>query len=82
MTLNIPVLIPAYNPPSELTRLVQELLQKGVCQVVVVNDGSTESSQPVFSTLKGILGVDYLEHTANLGKGAALKTGLKFICGK
>lgn len=82
MTLNIPVLIPAYNPPSELIGLVQKLLQKGVCQVVVVNDGSTESSRPVFSTLKGILGVDYLEHTTNLGKGAALKTGLKFICEK
>jgi len=82
MTLNIPVLIPAYNPSPQLVKLVQRLLQEGIRRVIVVNDGSTESSQPVFRALKEILGVDYLEHTTNLGKGVALKTGLKFICEK
>lgn len=79
MTLNIPVLIPAYNPPPQLVKLVQRLLQAGIRRIIVVNDGSTKSSQPIFSALKEILGVNYLEHTTNLGKGAALKTGLKFI---
>lgn len=79
MMAKMVALIPAYNPPRKLIRLVQELLQRGVFRVVVVNDGSEESFRPIFDQLRGIAKVDYLEHPDNLGKGAALKTGLKYI---
>ena len=43
--------------------------------IVVVNDGSTDSTQEVLETLDIIL----LNHSINLGQGAAISTGFKYI---
>ena len=65
------ILIPAYNPCERLVFLVNDLVSRGV-SVVVVDDGSDE-----FVNLRG--GVPVLTHEKNLGKGAALKTGMRYI---
>jgi glycosyltransferase involved in cell wall biosynthesis len=44
-------------------------------RVVVVNDGSDEEFADIFKALKS-MGCDVLTHPHNLGKGAALKTGI------
>lgn len=74
------VLIPAYQPVRELPSIVRGLLDSGACQgVVVVNDGSGLESEPIFSELSRIESLHLLVHPENLGKGAALKTGLRFV---
>lgn len=77
--VNVIALIPAYNPPDNLLSFVQELTGIGMRHIVVVNDGSHAQYQPVFSELQKINEVLLLEHAVNLGKGAALKTGLNYI---
>lgn len=72
----IPVVIPAYQPGSSLATLVPELLRNGVEAVVVVNDGSGPGFEDCFEKLASIRGVIVVHHAVNLGKGAALKTGL------
>lgn len=74
-------LIPAYNPDQLLVSLVSQLSQKGVFdQIVVVNDGScTDDAQVVFENISRLEQVKLLQHSVNLGKGAALKTGLDYI---
>lgn len=64
-------LIPAYNPNNKLIALVKEL-EKLFEYIVVVNDGSTHG-QDIFDEIRHecIL----LNHSVNLGKGRALKTG-------
>lgn len=72
------VLIPAYKPGEEMTRLVAELLrwpEKLLAGVVVVDDGSGSAYRQRFDHLAGLTGVTVLRHVVNLGKGAALKTG-------
>lgn len=69
-------LIPAYQPDSVLIDLAGELKNNGFA-VVVVDDGSSESSGGVFRALKSEATV--LRHDRNLGKGAAIKTGLDYI---
>jgi len=73
------VLIPAYKPAHSLVQIVAELTASPkVCAVVVVNDGSGPEFSVLFSQLSRIQGVHVLAHVVNLGKGAALKTGLNY----
>jgi putative flippase GtrA len=58
--------------------LVRTLLNSAtVLAVVVVDDGSGEEFSPIFSRIREE-GAHVLRHFVNLGKGAALKTGLNF----
>lgn len=78
--LQVPVLIPAYEPPGELLATVAELERLGFERIVVVNDGSSGQARRVFEQLAARHPrVRRLEHAVNLGKGAALKTGLNHI---
>ncbi|MDT0180193.1 bifunctional glycosyltransferase family 2/GtrA family protein [Microbacterium sp. ARD31] len=73
------VLIPALEPGPALPRLVHELLAADPdLDVWVVDDGSPADSGPVFEAAR-TAGATVLRHGRNLGKGAALKTGLAAI---
>lgn len=72
------ILIPAYNPDQALIKLVQDLRRVGFIHVIVVNDGSKDASRSVFDEVNKE-GVIVLEHGQNVGKGAALKTGIRFV---
>lgn len=69
-----PILIPAYEPDPALLQTVCALQALGFTRIVVVNDGCRH---PVsLSILNQLHSVTLLKHAVNLGKGAALKTGL------
>ncbi len=72
----IVVLIPAYNPTEDLIPLTDELLSNGF-RVLVVNDGSNETTSKIFKRLNE--NVVFIEHEINKGKGQALKTGFEYI---
>lgn len=69
-------LIPAYEPEPVLIDLLGELKNAGF-ETVVVDDGSGEGYAAVFSRAEKL--ADVLSYPNNLGKGSALKTGLKYI---
>ena len=66
------LIIPAYKPAKELLALVARFLENPEFVPVVVDDGSGEAFEPIFSALPA--GVQLLRHPQNRGKGAALKT--------
>lgn len=68
-------LIPSYQPDDLLVRVVLECMQS--FHIVVVDDGSGPEYKSIFNTIPKACTV--LTHETNLGKGAALKTGLKYI---
>lgn len=72
------ILIPAYNPDDALVTLVERLRTSGFSTIVVVNDGSDESTLGIFETVASFVD-QVLTHELNQGKGAALKTGLQYI---
>ncbi|KTD20907.1 glycosyltransferase [Legionella lansingensis] len=74
-----PVLvIPAYNPDQRLIELLQEHKQLGWEQeCIIVNDGSNKKSMPIFTELERASYI-VLHHPQNMGKGAALKTAMKY----
>jgi len=80
--MQVSLLIPAYNPGPNLVDLVDQLWEAGFQDLVVVDDGSREESQPVFQRLEEGGRVTLLRHAVNLGKGAALKFGFNHIYGR
>ncbi|MBI5675811.1 MAG: bifunctional glycosyltransferase family 2/GtrA family protein [Nitrospirae bacterium] len=72
------ILIPAYNPDGHLEQLVEDLIEAGVGHIIVVNDGSSAESAPVFERIRNFKQCHLLTHAVNLGKGRALKTGLNY----
>ena len=76
------VVIPALNPPEGLYAYVEELLGRGIPQVVVVNDGSAPEFAEGFERLGALEGCLVLTHPKNQGKGCALKTAYRYILGR
>lgn len=74
--MNWIVIIPALNPDEGLRELVDRNWELEN-QVIVVNDGSEESYDRFFWELEEKCIV--LRHGENRGKGAAIKTALKYI---
>lgn len=69
-------LIPAYEPDEKIKGLTEDLISRGF-DVVIVDDGSGHDYAALFEELSQKATV--LTHSENRGKGAALKTGLKYI---
>lgn len=69
------ILIPSYHPDYELIKLLQNIDKK--YPVVVVDDGSGIAYQNIFETVKKY--AHLISYEKNMGKGYALKTGLKYI---
>src|ERR1039458_5852850 len=70
------VLIPAYRPSSGLVDLVRDLSARGVPAILLVDDGSGPQFRGIFDQAAQFPRVQVLRHAVNLGKGAALKTGI------
>ena len=71
------VIVPAYNESDQLGQTLELLCQK-FPNVVVVDDGSTDSTSAVSLRFSVFL----LRHSVNCGQGAALQTGIDFALQK
>jgi glycosyltransferase involved in cell wall biosynthesis len=72
------VLIPAYRPSASLPEVVRALAAKAMPAIVIVDDGSGPEYQDVFARATAFPNVHLVRHATNLGKGAALKTGINY----
>lgn len=73
-------LVPAYKPDRALLDVVSSLSNdQRFLRIFVVDDGSGESFASLFNAAEAIPRVSVLRHAVNLGKGAALKTGMNAI---
>ena len=72
------IIIPSLNPGQELVSLTDELVKMGANKIVIVNDGSDDNHSHIFRQLISRESISIIEHTVNLGKGAALKTALLY----
>ena len=71
---DITIIIPAYNEEKGIGNVISQLkMLKGDYQLLVVDDGSTDSTFEIVNKS----GVNVVRHQYNKGYGAALKTGLR-----
>lgn len=71
------VLIPAYNAQDTIGPVLEKIQSLGL-DTIVVDDGSTDETKRVGQRY----GVHLLEHSQNLGKGVALRTGFQHVLEK
>ena len=71
---NVYILIPVFNEERKIKSVISELLPS-FKNIVAVNDGSTDSTQEILESLDVVI----LRHSINLGAGAAISTGFRFI---
>ena len=78
---SIAVVIPAYRPQRGLVGLVESLAEYGFGPIVIIDDGSGAGFSEVIQAVEEISSsVTIARHARNLGKGAALKTGINQVC--
>ena len=75
--MKVSIIIPVLNPTSRLVTLTNELIKNKFNDIVVVDDGSTNDYKNIYKKLNKNIRIKY--HSVNLGKGAAIKTGIKNI---
>jgi len=68
------IVIPAYNEEKNIAETLSQV-KKYASSIIVVNDGSSDSTQIILDKMSGII---ILTHIVNLGKGTALKTGCEY----
>ncbi len=75
--LTVSVLIPVYNERSTIQEVIERVLaQPSVTQVIVVDDCSTDGTRELLRETQWPEAVTICYHARNMGKGAALRTGI------
>jgi glycosyltransferase involved in cell wall biosynthesis len=78
---NFSVVIPCYNEMGsieETIRRIREALAAGSsCQIIVVDDGSTDGTRRILQKMLPADDLQIVEHNRNRGYGAALKSGIR-----
>ena len=77
--MNIIVMIPSLNPDRSLIDYVESVANEDFNKIIVINDGSSEKYDEIFSCISKIKKCVVLSHECNKGKGRALKTGMEYI---
>jgi glycosyltransferase involved in cell wall biosynthesis len=81
----ISIVMPAYNVEDDIVEAISGV--RGVLEkitddyeIIVVNDGSTDETA---RRVEGVMDdhVRIVNHVVNMGKGAAVKTGVKYVSG-
>lgn len=70
------IIIPAYNEETTIQSVLIGLIRLRY-SIIVVNDGSTDST----AKLAAEFPITLLNHLCNLGQGAALRTGIEYALG-
>lgn len=75
----VPIIVPALDPDDQLPALLRNLLlDRRLRPIVLINDGSGPAAAPHLTAAAALPGVVRLDHPRNLGKGAALKTAIRY----
>lgn len=76
--MQITVVIPAYNEKQYIEECVRRVeKQSMITEILIVDDGSTDGTREILQKMDGQGRVRVMMHPRNLGKGAAVTTGIQ-----
>ncbi len=76
------VLIPAYNEKETIREIIQRVKKTGrASEILIVDDGSQDGTREILHELDGQDRVRVIFHEKNMGKGAAVRTGIQNATG-
>ena len=77
------IVIPVYNEQKTIVRVLETIrslpLEK---EIIVVDDGSSDGTRALLKDYDGVEAVRVILHQKNLGKGAAVRTGIGSATGE
>jgi glycosyltransferase involved in cell wall biosynthesis len=78
MPMNISVVIPVFNEKATIREIVKRVTDTGcIDEIVIVDDGSTDGTCEILHEMDGVGLVRTVFHDHNMGKGAAVRTGIQ-----
>jgi glycosyltransferase involved in cell wall biosynthesis len=81
--MNLSVVIPVYNEAGNVKEIIKRVqAQKLANEIVVVDDGSTDGTRDILKALDGKDSLQVILHERNMGKGAAVATGVRAARGE
>jgi glycosyltransferase involved in cell wall biosynthesis len=77
LLMKLTVIIPVYNEEKTIEEIIQRVQNTRLADdIIIIDDGSTDGTRDRLKSLVGFPGLRILYHEKNLGKGAAIKTGI------
>lgn len=80
--MKLSIIIPVYNEEKTIREILEKVQKAKISvsyEILIVDDGSTDSTR---EKLKKVKGAKIILHSKNRGKGAAVKTGMKNAVGE
>ena len=84
--MKLSIIIPVFNEEKTIGRIIEKVIELKIPgvkkEIIVVDDGSTDASAPVIKNFKfEIKNFMFVKHDRNMGKGAAVRTGIENATG-
>jgi len=75
------VIVPVYNEELYLMEVLERINNVPIDkEIIIINDGSTDGTAQLLNELN-LPNCKIIHHTVNSGKGASIRTGLKYVRG-
>jgi glycosyltransferase involved in cell wall biosynthesis len=82
LAMDISVVIPVFNEEQTIQEIIKRVKQTGlVKEIMIVDDGSVDRTRELLTEEDGRDGVCVVLHPKNMGKGAAVMTGIRKATG-
>lgn len=76
------VIIPIYNEITSLKIILERVQSTKLAEeIILIDDGSTDGTRDVLTSLEGNPGIKVIFHSQNQGKGAAVRSGISIATG-
>lgn len=80
--MEISVIIPVYNESDTIQEILRRVQVMDLAdEIIVIDDGSTDGTREILNELDGQEPVRVFHHKRNIGKGAAVRTGIQAASG-
>jgi len=80
--IELTIIIPVYNEIKTIEKLIKKILKIDIKkQIIIIDDGSSDGTELVLAKYKKKID-KLIIHKKNLGKGAAIQSGQRYVRGK
>ncbi len=83
--MKLSIIIPVFNEKEKISETIQKVQSSNTLdcekEIIVVDDGSYDGTEKILPQLQKEYNFLLIRHSQNLGKGAAIRTGLKYASG-